>query len=45
MVKVTAIDPVSRLEAVVVAPADLSEAELNKLALDKLRYLLQKQSH
>ncbi len=41
-VKVTAIDSETKTEAVVVAPLGLSEQQMQKLALDKLNYLLEK---
>jgi hypothetical protein len=40
--KVTAIDPVTKLEAVAICPANLSTREGAKLAVQKLNYLLRK---
>lgn len=39
-VKITAIDVNRKIEAVVVAPSGLSEAQMQKLALDKLNYII-----
>jgi S-adenosylhomocysteine hydrolase len=39
-VKVTAIDPITLVEATIVGPASAGEAALKKAALDKLRYVL-----
>lgn len=41
-VKVTAIDPVTGLEACIIGPASLSEAQLSKNAIAKLHYVLAK---
>ena len=41
-VKVTAIEPETKVEAAVVIPASLSEDEMKFQALNKLRYLLRK---
>ncbi|MCX4348190.1 MAG: hypothetical protein OSJ76_00205 [Alphaproteobacteria bacterium] len=41
-VKVTAIEPETKVEAAVVVPASLSEDEMKFQALNKLRYLLRK---
>lgn len=40
-VKVTAIDPLSKVEAVVVAPLGMTEKQMQQLALEKLNYILQ----
>ena len=39
-VKITAIDADSHIEAVVVAPLGLSETQMQKLALNKLNYII-----
>jgi hypothetical protein len=44
LVKVTAIDPVSRLEAVIQGPASAGEAALGRLAVQKLEYLLRRRN-
>ncbi len=41
-VKVSAIDPATGVEASIVAPANLSEAQLSSNAIAKLRYVLAK---
>lgn len=41
-VKVTAIDTETSVEAVVVTPLGLTEKQMQKLAADKLNYILQK---
>ena len=41
-VKVTAIEPETKVEAAVVVPASLSEDEMKFQTLNKLRYLLRK---
>ena len=41
-VKVTAIEPETRIEASVVVPAALSEDQMKLQALNKLRYVLKK---
>ncbi len=41
-VKVTALEPETRVEATVVVPSSLSEDEMKFQALNKLRYLLRK---
>lgn len=43
-VKVSAIDPVTGIEASIIGPAHLSEAELGKNAIRKLRYVLAKEN-
>jgi hypothetical protein len=43
-VKVSAIDPVSLLEVSIVGPTSASEAELSRLAVRKLEYMLRKKS-
>ena len=43
-VKVSAIDPVSLLEVSIVGPASASEAELSRLAVRKLEYMLRKKA-
>ncbi len=42
LVKVTAIEPDTGMEAVVVVPANLSEAQMQAKAMQKLLYLLRK---
>jgi hypothetical protein len=44
VVKVTAIEPETKLEAVVVVPAALDVAQMKQLAMQKLAYLLKKQT-
>ncbi len=44
-VKITAIDADSQVEAVVIAPLGLTEAQMQKLALAKLNYLLSSQNN
>ena len=41
-VKVTAIEPETKVEAAVVVPASLSEDEMKFQALNKLKYVLRK---
>ena len=41
-VRVSAIEPKTRLEAVVIVPASLDENQMKIQALNKLKYLLQK---
>ena len=41
-VKVTAIEPETGIEAVVIVPANLSESQMQMKALQKLRYIMQK---
>lgn len=41
-VKVSAIDPVTGVEASIIGPAHLSEAQLSVNAIAKLRYVLAK---
>lgn len=41
-VKVTAIDAETSVEAVVITPLGLTEKQMQKLAADKLNYILQK---
>lgn len=41
-VKVTAIEPETRIEATVVVPATLSKEQMQQQALQKLKYLLSK---
>lgn len=41
-VRVTAIDSETKTEAVVVTPIGLSEQQMQKMAVDKLNYLLHK---
>lgn len=43
-VKVSAIDPVSLLEVSIVGPASASEAELSRVAVRKLEYMLRKKA-
>ena len=43
-VKVTAIEPETKTEAVVIVPANLSEQEMQAKALQKLLYILTKQA-
>jgi hypothetical protein len=43
-VKVSAIDPVTLVEVSIVGPTTVSEAELSRLAVRKLEYVLRKQS-
>jgi len=42
MVKVTAIDPVTRMEASIGAPAPMSEYSLKKAARRRLEYVVRK---
>ncbi|MEC9346204.1 MAG: hypothetical protein VYB54_08250 [Pseudomonadota bacterium] len=42
-VRVAAIHAATGLEAVIVGPRSAGEAELSRVAIDKLRYLLEKQ--
>lgn len=44
-VKVTAVDPVSGLEAVIVGDATASQKELSTTAVRKLEFLLKKHSN
>jgi hypothetical protein len=44
VVKVTAIDPASGTEAVIMGPAGAPRAALSDAAVRKLRYLIQKKS-
>ena len=41
-VKVTAIEPDTGIEAVIIVPANLSETQMQAKALQKLRYIMQK---
>ncbi len=41
-VKVTAIEPQTKIEAVVIVPADIPEAQMQARALQKLLYILNK---
>ncbi len=41
-VKVTAVEPETGIEAVVIVPADLPEAQMQARALQKLLYILKK---
>ena len=41
-VKVTALEPETKVEASVVVPANLSEGQMKLQALNKLRYVLSK---
>ena len=43
-VKVTAIEPLTKIEAVVVVPANLSEEQMQARALQKLLYILKKKA-
>ena len=43
-VKVTAIDPETLVEVSLQGPAQASEAELRRAAIDKLTYVLRKQA-
>ena len=43
-VKVSAIDPVSLVEVCIVGSTKVSEAELSRLAVRKLKYVLRKQA-
>ncbi|MBE6453432.1 MAG: hypothetical protein E7017_00915 [Alphaproteobacteria bacterium] len=43
VVKVTAIEPNTAIEAVVVLPANLSESEMKTRAMQKLIYVLKKE--
>ncbi len=40
--KVTAIEPQTKIEAVVIVPADMPEAQMQAQALQKLLYILNK---
>lgn len=39
-VKVTAVEPQSKIEAVVVVPLNMTEKQMQQLALEKLNYIL-----
>lgn len=41
-VRVTAIDSETKTEAVVITPIGLSEQQMQKMAMDKLNYILHK---
>ena len=43
-VKVTAIEPLTKIEAVVVVPANLTEQQMQARALQKLLYVLKKKA-
>ncbi len=43
-VKVSAIDPVTLVEVSIVGPTSVSEAELSRLAVRKLEYMLRKRA-
>lgn len=43
-VKVTAIDPASGIEASIVGDARTPQAQLSRLAVQKLRYVMQKKA-
>ncbi len=43
-VKVTAIEPETKIEASVVVPANLPQEQMQIQALNKLRYILQKKA-
>jgi hypothetical protein len=43
-VKVTALDPVTLVEVSIVGPTNVSEAELSRLAVRKLKYMLNKRT-
>ncbi|MDX9690256.1 MAG: hypothetical protein EOM37_03715 [Proteobacteria bacterium] len=43
IVRVTAVDPVTGIEAVIQGPAHLSQQELQRTAARKLEFLLQKE--
>jgi hypothetical protein len=43
-VKVNAIDPVSGVEASIVAPVSTAQADLERLALSKLRRMIEKKT-
>ena len=44
LVKVTAIEPLTKVEAVVVVPANLTEQQMQARALQKLLYVLKKKA-
>ncbi|MCQ2741149.1 MAG: hypothetical protein MJ210_03425 [Alphaproteobacteria bacterium] len=44
MVKVTAIEPLTKTEAVVIVPANLSEQQMQAKAMQKLLYVLKKKA-
>jgi hypothetical protein len=44
VIKVTAVEPKTRLEAVVVVPVSLDVEQMKQLAIQKLTYLLKKQT-
>jgi hypothetical protein len=44
VIKVTAVEPETKLEAVVVAPITLDTEQMKQLAMQKLAYLLKKQT-
>ena len=44
LVKVTAIEPLTKVEAVVVVPANLTEQQMQAKALQKLLYILKKKA-
>ena len=43
-VKVTAIEPLTKTEAVVIVPANLSEQQMQARAMQKLLYVLKKKA-
>ena len=43
-VKVTAIEPLTKIEAVVVVPANLTEQQMQARAMQKLLYVLKKKA-
>ena len=44
-VKVSAVDPVTKVEVSIVGPASAPRSELERAAIQKLRYVLAKQVH
>lgn len=44
LVKVTAIEPLTKVEAVVIVPANLTEQQMQARAMQKLLYILKKQA-
>ena len=43
-VKITAIEPLTKTEAVVIVPANLSEQQMQARAMQKLLYILKKKA-
>ena len=43
-VKVSAIDPITAQEVSIVGPADIGQEELSRVAIRKLKYVMQKKA-